>query len=80
MCGEMVWIMTQYKNSLIHVKEVTVEGRCIVGIVNRGIFTEWSKTLGTYDSSDRAIEILGEIQVAIEKSNGNNPMFAMPEV
>lgn len=40
---------------------------------------EWSKTLGKYNSNERAIEILKDIFLRIEEGNGISMTFSMPE-
>lgn len=75
----MLWVVTQNKNSLINVKEVTVKGKYIEGVVGRSFFSEWSKALGKYESKDRALEILNEISMKIEEGNCNSATFTMPE-
>ena len=46
----MVWIMTQDKKGLLNVKEITVRGKSIEGVVERRFFIEWKKSLGTYET------------------------------
>ncbi|RHW42023.1 hypothetical protein D1B31_05105 [Neobacillus notoginsengisoli] len=75
----MLWVFTQNKNSLMNVKEVTVKGRYIEGVVDRGFFNEWSGTLGKYESNERALEILKQISMKIEEGNGSSATFTMPE-
>ncbi|MDK8641981.1 hypothetical protein ABER75_23250 [Niallia taxi] len=69
----MLWIMSQDKQSLINVKEVSVEGKKIVGTSN-----EWNKALGKYDSNERALVILHEIYTKIEENSGFSVTFTMP--
>lgn len=75
----MLWVVTQNKNSLINVKEVTVKGKYIEGVVGRSFFSEWSKALGKYESKERALDILNEISMNIEEGNCNSATFTMPE-
>ncbi|MBM7542168.1 hypothetical protein [Amphibacillus cookii] len=75
----MLWIITQNENSLMSVKEVTVKGNYIEGVVGRSFFSEWSKALGKYESSERATEILNEIYMKIEEGKGSSITFTMPE-
>jgi len=74
----MLWISTQDKQSLINVKEVTVNGKKIKGFVS-GSSDEWSKDLGKYESNERALEVLSKIFIKIEESNGISATFAMPK-
>lgn len=72
----MLWIVTQNKQSLINVKEVTVEGKKIEGSAS---FDEWSKVLGKYESHERALEVLNEIFMKIEENSGISMTFTMPK-
>lgn len=75
----MLWVVTQNKSSLMNVKEVTVKGKYVEGIMGRGLFNEWSKALGKYESNERALEILNQIPMKIEEGNGSSATFTMPE-
>jgi len=75
----MLWITTQDRRSVINVKEVTVNGKKIKGIVNSTTLDEWSKDLGKYESTERAVEILHEIFMKMEENTGPSVTFAMPE-
>lgn len=75
----MLWVITQNVNSLINVKEVSVKGKYIQGVIGRSFFTEWSRTLGKYESSERATEILNEIYIKIREGNSSFTTFKMPE-
>jgi hypothetical protein len=75
----MLWIVTQNRSSLINAKEVTVKGKYVEGVMGRGLFNEWSRALGKYESNERALEILKQISKKIEESNGSSAMFTMPE-
>lgn len=57
----MLWLITQNKQSLVNVKEVTVNGKSLEGIMGSASLDQWSKTLGKYESNERALEILNEI-------------------
>lgn len=74
----MLWISTQDKQSLINVKEVTVNGKKIKGIVSSSSLDEWSKDLGKYESNERALEVLNEIFMKVDENNGISTTFAMP--
>ncbi|MUK89285.1 hypothetical protein GMD78_12975 [Ornithinibacillus sp. L9] len=74
----MLWIITQNKQSLVNVKEVTVKGKNIEGIIGSSNL-DWSKSLGKYESNERALEIVNEIFTKVEESNGISVTFTMPE-
>ncbi|AHL70343.1 hypothetical protein NST15_02435 [Bacillus sp. FSL R5-0820] len=71
----MLWIFTQNQQSLVHVNEVTVQGKKIEGIMGND---SWTKTLGKYDSSDRAAEILQDIVKTVEENQGASITYRMP--
>lgn len=75
----MLWLITQNKQSVANVKEVTVNGKYIEGVMDRGFLNEWSKTLGKYESNERALEILGEIFMKIEENKGVSVTYTMPK-
>ncbi|WP_117168722.1 hypothetical protein [Paraliobacillus sediminis] len=75
----MLWLITQNKQSLVNVKEVTVKGKNIQGVIGSASMDEWSKTLGKYNSNERAMEILKEIFMRIDEGNGISVTFSMPE-
>lgn len=75
----MLWITTQNKKSLMNVKEVTVKGKYIEGVISRSFFTEWNKLLGKYESNERAEAILQEIHQVIKEGKGSPVAFTMPE-
>ncbi|GAA0427627.1 MAG: hypothetical protein ACQEWU_02605 [Bacillota bacterium] len=75
----MLWIITQNKQSLMNVKEVTVNGKKIEGIIGSASLDEWSKVLGKYESNERAVEVLDQIVRKLEESNGISVTFTMPK-
>ncbi|WP_066188046.1 hypothetical protein [Gracilibacillus timonensis] len=75
----MLWIISQDKQSLINPKEVTVNKKKIKGIVGTKVRYDWSKDLGKYETEARTLEVLHEIFMKIEESNGASVTFAMPE-
>lgn len=75
----MLWIVTQDKQSLINVKEVTVNGKKIEGVIGSATLDHWGKVLGKYESNERALEILNEVFMKIEESNGISVTFTMPQ-
>lgn len=75
----MLWIITQNKKVLVNVKEVTVRGKVIEGVVSRSFFVYWSKVLGEYESTERAMEIVDEIFTKINQGNKTAITFSMPE-
>ncbi|OYN67626.1 hypothetical protein [Bacillus safensis] len=72
----MLWIFTQNQQSFVHVHEVTVAGKKIEGMI-AGSDT-WVKTLGKYDSNDRASEILEDIVKTIEAYQDATVTYRMP--
>ncbi|MCM2989955.1 hypothetical protein M3580_12035 [Bacillus safensis] len=72
----MLWIFTQNQQSFVHVHEVTVTGKKIEGMI-AGSDT-WVKTLGKYDSNDRASEILQDIVKTIEANQDATVTYRMP--
>ncbi|MBM7601503.1 hypothetical protein JOC34_003928 [Virgibacillus halotolerans] len=75
----MLWLLTQNKQSLLNVKDVTVKGKNIEGFIENSLLDQWNKTLGKYESNERALEILNEIFMKVEESNGFSITFIMPE-
>lgn len=73
----MLWIATQDKQSLVNVKEVTVNGKKIEGFIGNGLLD--SKVLGKYESNERALEILNQIFEEIEGNRGIAVTFTMPQ-
>ncbi|MEH7651678.1 hypothetical protein [Bacillus safensis] len=72
----MLWIFTQNQQSFVHVHEVTVTGKKIEGMI-AGSDT-WVKTLGKYDSNDRASEVLQDIVKTIEANQDATVTYRMP--
>lgn len=75
----MLWILTQNKKNLMNVKDVSVKGKHIVGFVENSFLDQWNKNMGTYESNERALEILKEIFIKIEENNGVSVTYAMPQ-
>ncbi|EIM05378.1 hypothetical protein A1A1_16690 [Planococcus antarcticus DSM 14505] len=75
----MLWILSQNKQSLMNVKDVSVKGKYIQGFVENSFLDQWNKTLGKYESNERATEILKEIFLNIEESNSVSVSFTMPQ-
>ncbi|SFL61222.1 hypothetical protein SAMN04487943_102450 [Gracilibacillus orientalis] len=75
----MLWIRTQNKQSLMHVKDVTVKGKNITGFIENSFLDQWNKILGKYESNERALEILNEIFTKMEDSSGAFVTYTMPE-
>lgn len=75
----MLWILSQNKQSLMNVKDVSVKGKYIQGFVEHSFLDQWNKTIGKYESNERAIEILNEIFTKIEESHGASVTFIMPQ-
>lgn len=72
----MLWIFTQNEQSFVNVHEVTVTGKKIEGFIAGS--DSWVKTLGKYDSNDRASEILQDIVKAIEANQDATVTYRMP--
>ncbi|OPW88265.1 hypothetical protein [Bacillus altitudinis] len=72
----MLWIFTQNEQSFVNVHEVTVTGKKIEGFIAGS--DSWVKTLGKYDSSDRAAEILQDIVKTVEENQGASITYRMP--
>jgi len=75
----MLWIATQDDKSLLNVKEVTVDGKKIEGVIGSSSMDHWSKILGKYESNERALEILAEIFTKIEENSGVFVTYTMPK-
>lgn len=75
----MLWLLSQNKQSLMNVKDVTVKGKSIVGLVENSFLDQWNKTLGKYESNERALEIINEIFTKMEKSSAAHVTYIMPE-
>ncbi|MGE6630640.1 hypothetical protein [Bacillus sp. NPDC077027] len=75
----MLWLFTQNNQSLVNVKEVTANGKKIEGVISSASLDQWSKTLGKYESKERALEVLNEIFMKIEESNGPSVTFTLPQ-
>jgi hypothetical protein len=75
----MLWILTQNKQSMMNVKDVSVKGKHIVGFVENSFLDQWNKIMGKYESNERALEILAEIITKIDESNSAAVTFTMPQ-
>lgn len=75
----MLWVLTQNKQSLMNVKDVSVKGKHIVGFVENSLLDQWNKIMGKYESNERALEVLTEIFAKIDKSDGAAVTFTMPQ-
>lgn len=73
----MLWVFTQNEQSLIHVHELTVSGKKIEGMILGS--TSWAKTLGKYDSNERAAAILQDIVKVIEENQNGTMTYRMPQ-
>lgn len=74
----MLWISSQDNKSLMNVKEVTVDGKKIEGVIGSTSLDHWSKVIGKYDSNERALEIVGDIFKKLEETNGT-VTYSMPK-
>lgn len=75
----MLWVLTQNKQSMMNVKDVSVKGKHIVGFVENSLLDQWNKIMGKYESNERALEVLTEIFAKIDKSDGAAVTFTMPQ-
>ncbi|MHA6260043.1 hypothetical protein ACXYMX_09010 [Sporosarcina sp. CAU 1771] len=74
----MLWVLTQDKQSMMNVRDVSVKGKYIVGFIESSLMDQWNKTMGKYDSNERALEILKEIFMKMEESTGVTMTYTMP--
>ncbi|WP_270181925.1 hypothetical protein [Alkalihalobacillus sp. CinArs1] len=74
----MIWVMTQNLESFVNVKEITVKDNMIEGVIERRFFIEWKKTLGTFESNERALEVLKELYNGIDERVGNITKVVIP--
>ena len=74
----MLWIATQDNKSLLNVKEITVDGKKIEGVIGSSSMDHWSKSLGKYESNERALEILAGIFTKLEENSGMFVTYTMP--
>ena len=75
----MLWVLTQNKRSLVNVKEVTVKGKTVEGIISRSFFVYWSRVLGEYGSHERALEVVKQIHRKLEDDENGSTAFSMPD-
>jgi len=74
----MLWIATQDNKSLLNVREVTVDGKKIEGVIGSTAMSHWSKDLGKYESKERALEILADMFAKLEENSGVYVTYTMP--
>jgi len=75
----MIWIATQDDKSLVNVKEITVNGKKIEGVMGSAAMDYWSKILGKYESTERALEVLKDIFKKLEESQSVFVTYTMPK-
>nr|WP_277717626.1 hypothetical protein [Priestia flexa]WEZ10411.1 hypothetical protein P5663_21010 [Priestia flexa] len=75
----MLWVFTQNKQSLVNVKEITVKGKNVEGVIGSSNLDQWSMVLGKYDSNNRALQIVEHIFLEIEESSNQYITFSMPK-
>jgi len=75
----MLWIATQDDKSLINAQEITVDGKKIEGVMGSASMDYWGKTLGKYESNERALEVRNEIFAKIGDSNSFFVTYIMPQ-
>lgn len=75
----MLWIATQDHKSLLNVKEVTIDGKKIEGVIGSTSMSHWSKILGKYESKERAMEVLRDIFTMLKENNDTYVTYTMPD-
>lgn len=75
----MLWIATQDKKRLMHVKEVIVDGKKIEGVIGTASLDHWSSVLGKYESKERASEVFTDLFNKLEHSEGSFVTYTMPK-
>lgn len=75
----MLWIATQDEKSLVNAKEITVNGKKIEGVLGSASLDHWSKTLGKYETNERALEVLKDIFTKLEESQSISVTYTMPK-
>ncbi|MBY7145096.1 hypothetical protein KFZ56_18930 [Virgibacillus sp. NKC19-3] len=75
----MLWIATQDNKSLMNVKEITVNRKKVEGVIGSGAMAHWGKTLGTYETKERASEILNDIFEKMAESSSISVTYMMPK-
>lgn len=75
----MVWILTQNKQHLMNVKNISVKGKYLEGFVENSLLDQWNKVMGKYESNERALEVLTEIFAKINESDAAAITFTMPQ-
>ena len=75
----MLWILAQDNKSVVNVKEVSIDGRNIHGVIGSASLDDWSKVIGEYDTKERAFEVVQDIFEKIKTSQASFITYSMPE-
>lgn len=76
----MLWILAQDDKSIMNVKEVSIDGKKIEGIIGSATIDHWGKVIGKYDTKERAFEVLQDMFKKIEENDGKLVTYEMPDV
>ncbi|MEH6989689.1 hypothetical protein [Cytobacillus firmus] len=71
--------MTQDKRSLVNVKEVTVKGKTVEGIIGRSFFVYCLECQGEYDTHERTLEVVEQIHKKLENEEYGSTAYTMPD-
>lgn len=75
----MLWILSQDDKSIMNVKELSIDGKKIEGVIGNASLDHWGKTVGKYETKDRAFEVLQDIFKKVESSDSKIVTYTMPE-
>ncbi len=75
----MLWILAQDSECIVNVKEVSLEGKKIHGVIGSASLDDWSKVIGEYSTKERALEVLEDIFARIRTGQASFITYAMPE-
>jgi len=75
----MLWILTQDDKSIINVKEVSIDGKKIEGIIGSASLDHWSKVIGKYDTKERTNEVLQDMFTKLAEHENNVITYEMPK-
>ena len=73
-----MWIRSQDKTELIDTKRIQVNNKSLYAFENNGNEESWIK-IGDYNSKERALEILDDIELEITSYNPDNNVYIMME-
>lgn len=75
----MLWILTQDDKSIMNVKEVSIDGKKIEGVIGSASLDHWSKVVGKYDTKERANEVLQDMFAKLAEHKNNVITYEMPK-